>query len=389
MNNYYVYKNIIQHLWRDRHTTLKWKLQLALVSKNFFRVISECHFTSLSLQSPRDYFSGFDPSILDRALQHIQSPYCLLKRTSYLSFYTSLYKQCAERLSPLIQSAETLWLVGSEIPTLSQLLLENFAKVQLQPALRAIKISAIETDELDKLTQTIFGADSPLAHVILCSLLITCNITYIDPEFQQINNDSHGISFANRFLQLTELTLCGFGSFGGILSDRPIVTRLTTLVLGSDWTHFNSCGRNYFKIADPVAFFALLSENQVLQRLDLFLYNQTDNNDYKPSFFNYLAGNQSLTSLSLGFIRDRNYLQLIGTKHNIRHLQISMNEPIVFEKVRSLKLSSRSDHNVYHQLIAIKDHFLQNPASCCLTSLSLKFSQFWMVTGDTIFTHLT
>ncbi|GAM27615.1 hypothetical protein SAMD00019534_107910 [Acytostelium subglobosum LB1] len=131
--------------------------------------------------------------------------------------------------------------------------------------------------------------------------------------------------------------------------------------------------KSFFYLEEPKAFFQSLAQNQVLQRLELFLFNQTGFNDYKEYFFDYLQGNSSLNTLALGFIRNPTYLNIIASKHNIKRLQISMNEHMDFPAVRSLVLSSREDSNVYSQLVAIKEN--HGKIRCGLESLTLKFYQ--------------
>eukprot|EP01133_Synstelium_polycarpum_P011557 gene11557-13490_t len=170
-----------------------------------------------------------------------------------------------------------------------------------------------------------------------------------------------------------------------IMLDQSVTSfiNLTSLVLGS-------CEPGTIMIPDPALFFGSLNSNQGLVRLDLYLRNTTDDNDYKPSFFEYLETNTSLVSLALGFIKKIEYLNIIATKHNIKHLVISHMEPtVIFTHVETLQLSSRLDRYVHKHMSSIKQYFTNphNPP-LALRTLKLKFFQLNTYTADTILDRL-
>ncbi|GAM18321.1 hypothetical protein SAMD00019534_014960 [Acytostelium subglobosum LB1] len=125
---------------------------------------------------------------------------------------------------------------------------------------------------------------------------------------------------------------------------------LTSLALGND---NSSIEWERCTLSDPGEFIQSLRAIDTLRHLALFPTNAK--HEYQPALFDqYLSTNHSLTSLSLPFVGHRPYLELIACKLNLKRLQIEMDDDVVFPFIRSLRLSSTKDMNIYHQLCAIK-----------------------------------
>ncbi|GAM21315.1 hypothetical protein SAMD00019534_044900 [Acytostelium subglobosum LB1] len=213
-------------------------------------------------------------------------------------------------------------------------------------------------------------------------------------DFNMYDSDDHGQLPV--YLEAVQLPNVRRIRIRGDASDftfaESLLKQLHSLTLG--------CKRSFtaHHIQDPEAFFGALKMNDQLTTLKLRLSNMSGYNDYKPAFLDFLRYNQSLTSLSVGFIRDRSIVELISSNRNLQQLKIQTNETdIDFGYIRRLTISSRRDSNIYHMLCT-----MVGQTTCALTSLHLKFYQFYhsscytiikalptLISGMTSLCHLT
>eukprot|EP01133_Synstelium_polycarpum_P011637 gene11637-13587_t len=332
----------------DRHTFSKTPLQLTLVSWRFFNIVASLYdsvgvCSEYKLHKDVEDFGQIEryrrTFTVQDLVQRLLNPYCCLKRLRNLTIYDVEDAKDIELLrvhqSLFFQHLEHLeWYVDYlTLSFLNEMVVDHPNNTVLQ-SVRSIQLYLDRKD------------DPSLGHCLQILQLESLSINYGARDdydiYPELNTTTDIDSLLPSSLSLRELDLSNF-SVPAVLGQT-----LTSLALGND----NGLRSEHCHLLDPAALFQSLQAIESLSHLSLFLSNTAQ--DYQPSFFDYLAKNNTLTSLSLAFIESRSYLTLIANKTNIKRLQIEMDDDIVFPHVRSLRLSATKDRHIYHQLCTIK-----------------------------------
>eukprot|EP01133_Synstelium_polycarpum_P011643 gene11643-13595_t len=291
-------------------------------------------------------------------VQHLQSPYCCLKRLRRLIIYNVEDKKDIELLrahhSLFFQHLEHLEWYADDYLTLSFFKEMVVAQPNAPQSIRSLQLLRLDHKN-----------DTTLRHCLQRLQLESLSINY--PDVQTWNPN---IQLDIPVLLRSSLTLRELNLSNVIVSDT-LGRHLSSLSLGMGDGSEELC----HLVGSDAALFQSLQAIESLSHLSLFPSNITQ--DYQP-FFDYLAHNNTLTSLSLPFIGNRSYLELIANKTNIKRLRIEMNDDIVFPHVRSLRLSATEDLYIYQQLCAIKRQH-DNGGYLELQHLHLEFKQWYYI----------
>ncbi|GAM26354.1 hypothetical protein SAMD00019534_095290 [Acytostelium subglobosum LB1] len=371
----HVIGRIIGYVWSDPTQSIRSKLELALVCRQFFSIISSRYTNSINLHFDfKEINNPFNEPVNTTSatdiVSHINSPYCLLKTVRRVTIHEAYDEEYVNKTNLDVLSTHSNLIFGHveelvfEKSTPTHIVREHFDNDH-NTALTSIRCNILNWPA-DDVLRFLGAMPRPLSRLQSLTLCLA-------------KTESDASPIAHQLLpQLNHLIVRG-ASWPSLACDGALLKGLETLVLGSNRQYYEEV---CYRMASPATFFEALKQNTRLRVLELWLSNSTQDNDYKPAFIDYLISNgASLQSLTVGFIRDRAQVEVIASKlPQLQHLQLETNESdIVFAPatLRSLILSSRSDRNIYYSVRSIRDHVLQAPLAYPLTSLHLRFYQFY------------